>query len=127
MFAYISLAFVGLIWGSTFIIVKDSLNSIGPFTLLTLRFIVASLVLYIIIKIKNLNIKDNWKWGLISGVAQFCTYVPQVIGLMYTTPINSAFITVAYIIFIPLAHVLLLKKIPRNIEFLSVAVAIAGL
>ena len=127
MIAYLSLLFVGIVWGSTFIVVKDSLTFIDPFVIITLRFIVASVILYAIVRIKKLNIADHIKLGIISGTVQFCTFVPQVVGLKYTSPTNSAFITGLYILFVPLARYLLQKKLPKKSELLACIVAITGL
>jgi drug/metabolite transporter (DMT)-like permease len=127
MVAYLSLLFVGLIWGSTFAVIKDSLNNLGPFAILLLRFIVASAVLYLVILKNKLNIRDHLKEGIITGGLQFLTYVPQVIGLLFTSPTNSAFITGLYVIFIPSVHLLLNRQKPKVIEIAACFVALAGL
>jgi len=46
--ADLSLLFVALIWGASFIMVKEAVSQIGVFTFLTLRFLFAALVLALI-------------------------------------------------------------------------------
>jgi drug/metabolite transporter (DMT)-like permease len=127
MVSYLLLLFVGVIWGSTFIVIKDALQFLQPFAILTIRFFIAAVVLYIIIGLKKLKISRDLGFGILSGVIQFITFVPQVIGLRYTTPSNSAFITGLYIIFVPFAHILLQKTKPKKIEVVACVVAVIGL
>lgn len=116
-----------MIWGSTFIVIKDSVADFSPFSLIADRFTVASLALGIIIWNKKLNPLKFWKIGLISGVAQFMTFAPQAVGLQITTPSNSAFITGLFVVFTPMINLLFNRNKPNNKELLASIIALIGL
>ena len=44
----IVLGIIALVWGTAFAVIKDTLNSVPPFSLLMMRFVFASLLLSII-------------------------------------------------------------------------------
>lgn len=124
---YLLLLMVAMIWGSTFIVIKDSVVDFSPFSLITGRFAVASLALGIILWSKQLNPLKFWKIGLISGIAQFMTFAPQAIGLQTTTPSNSAFITGLFVVFTPIINLLFNRSKPNNKELIASLIAIIGL
>lgn len=127
LFRYLLLLGVAVIWGSTFIIIKDTVSSYHPFALIASRFIVASLPLGFLLWKKKLNPLQFWKIGLTSGVAQFMTFAPQAIGLQVTTPSNSAFITGLFVVFTPIINLLFNRNKPNNKEIAASIIAIIGL
>lgn len=124
---YLLLLIVAMIWGSTFIVIKDSVAAFSPFSLIAGRFTVASLALGIILWNKKLNPLKFWKIGMISGVAQFMTFAPQAVGLQTTTPSNSAFVTGLFVVFTPIINLLFNRNKPNNKELLASIIAIIGL
>lgn len=124
---YLLLLFVALIWGSTFVVLKDTVQSVSPFTLITYRFALASLLLGFWVLIKKYNILINWKIGLISGFFQFMTFAPQTIGLQTTSASNSAFITGLFIVFVPLINFIFFRSKPKKIEIFAVVLSVTGL
>lgn len=126
MLNYLSLVLTALIFGSTFIVIKDSVSVLDPFALLTLRFGVASIALYALVCIKKLKPSDHLGLGLITGVIQFLTYAPQTIGLQYTTPSNSAFITGLFVVFTPIISSIFFKKTLRTQDFIATIIALIG-
>ena len=100
--ADLGLLYASAIWGTTFFIVKDTINYIDPVTLCAYRFFLAALILLpIILKTKKLPF-SNLKEGLILGVFLWFIYVAQTIGLVYTSASNAAFITGLFVVFIPI-------------------------
>jgi drug/metabolite transporter (DMT)-like permease len=65
--------------------------------------------------------------GAVAGVLLFAGYVLQTVGLRYTTPSKSAFITGLTIPLVPMLAALFDRKPPRAAELIGVAVATAGL
>jgi drug/metabolite transporter (DMT)-like permease len=118
---------VAMIWGSTFIVIKDSVSKFDVFAIITLRFIVASIPLAFLIWKNKGNAFQNWQIGLLSGVAQFMTYAPQTIGLQTTSPSNSAFITGLFVVFTPIISFLFTRKLPKKKEVFASVIAIVGL
>ena len=84
-----------VIWGSTFFIIKNALDEIPPFFLLSVRFFFSALLLGIICwkKWKLFNREYLWK-GALAGVFLALAYIFQTVGLQHTTPGNNAFLTI---------------------------------
>lgn len=116
-----------MIWGSTFIVIKDSVATYSPFALIAGRFTIASIALGLIVWKRNLNPFAFIGIGVSSGVAQFMTFAPQAVGLQVTTPSNSAFITGLFVVFTPIVNLLFMRNKPRGIEWVASFVAIVGL
>jgi drug/metabolite transporter (DMT)-like permease len=94
-----------LVWGTTFVIVKDSATLIDPFLLSTFRNSIAAIVLliYILLKNKTAALKDKKTliYGGILGLLLAAIYIIQTIGLIYTTSNHSAFISCSVVIMVP--------------------------
>ena len=126
--AQIGMVATTMIWGITFVMVKDALNDAPPFIFATLRFGLAFIMglLYLNYKIKNINIKEIFG-GILCGFLLFCGYGFQNFGLMLTTPSKSAFITSVSVIFVPIFLVIFkLEKVANKI-WLIVLFATLGL
>lgn len=126
----IGLLSVAIIWGSGFIGTQVSLdNGLTPLQLLTLRFLIGSILLSIIFfkKIKsNLN-KESLKSGAILGIFLFIAFVVQTIGLTYTTPSKNAFITAVNVVIVPFIGFIIYKDKLDKIGIISSIIAIIGI
>jgi drug/metabolite transporter (DMT)-like permease len=125
----LSLFAVTLIWGSTFILVKQALADISTLLFLTLRFSVATLVLLLVFR-KELRAPHLWpslRGGALAGLCLFSGYTLQTFGLKYTSASNAGFITGLYMPLVPLMSALIYRKPPRFLELCGVAVAFVGL
>ena len=122
------LLLVTAIWGSTFALVKGTLASVGTFTLLSLRFLLAAAILaaYVLVARKPFG-KRELAGGAATGFLLFIGYAAQTFGLNYISATGSAFITGLEVIFVPLFMALLLRRMPQRMVWISVAVAIVGL
>ena len=121
------LLYAAAVWGATFFMVKDVLNHVTPLGLLGYRFLIAALIMLLLLLLLRRNPFDQWKRGLILGFFLWTIYVPQTIGLKFTTASNSGFITGLFIVFVPLFAFLFLKKRPSPMKLVSVALAVSGL
>jgi len=121
------LLYSAAIWGSTFFLVKIVLDSISPLTLLAYRFLLASFLMLIVLKIMKKPLLRDIKKGFALGVILFVVYLPQTIGLKFTTASNSGFITGLFILFVPLMGWVIFRRIPENKKIISVLLALAGL
>jgi drug/metabolite transporter (DMT)-like permease len=126
--AQISLVFVTLIWGATFIIVKDALNDAGPFAFGTLRFTIAGILTLVIVNKSIFTLtKTEIIGGLICGFCLFCGYAFQNFGLMQTSASKSAFITSVSVLMVPIILYLFnIQKIKMKVWF-AVVLATIGL
>lgn len=127
--ADLALVIVSLVWGTTFVIVKQALQDVSTLLFLALRFTLGTVVLWIIFRGRRSGATDTrseWLGGLLSGGFLFTGYALQTWGLELTTPSKSAFLTGLYIVLVPLLGALVYKKRPHPSEWLGVLVAAAG-
>jgi drug/metabolite transporter (DMT)-like permease len=122
------LVLVTLIWGSTFLIVKNAVRLSGPFTYLTLSYGVGSLTLAIIFhkRLRYITRKELLS-GLLLGMILFTGYALQTIGLQYTTVSKAGFITGLSIPLVPVFAFLLLRQKPTQGAIVGFVLSLAGL
>jgi len=125
--ANVGLLYAAAIWGTTFVVVKDSLDNIDPVVLVGYRFSLAALLLGIYLVAKGKPLFANFKVGAFLGFFLWALYVPQTIGLGFTTASNSAFITGLFVAFVPVFSMIIFKRRPAMKDFLAVLVSIIGL
>lgn len=124
------LAILGLsaIWGCTFVVAKRALSDISPFLFISIRFVLAAAVLWLLLPPGALRgSRDRLAAGLVVGIILFAGFAFQTTGLQHTSPSRSAFITSLYVIFTPLLVLLLGKRRPSMDSILGAVVATVGL
>jgi drug/metabolite transporter (DMT)-like permease len=101
--AHLLLLTVVMVWGATFVLVKDALADISPLLFNLLRMALATLALAAVYR---RQICQLTRAHLIAGaVVGFCLalgYQFQTAGLARTTPAKSAFITGMVVVLVPL-------------------------
>jgi len=126
LIADFSLAGVCLVWGGTFVMMKNILSREAPLNVLFWRFTIATLFLLLILP-QRLPDKNTFKYGLILGTALFGGYLFQTFGLVYTTPARSAFITGLSVILVPFFSFAFLRTKLKKETMIGVAMALVGL
>jgi drug/metabolite transporter (DMT)-like permease len=123
-----ALLLVTMTWGLNFVVMKNALIKITPYLYLGIRFTLASLILAIIFnrQLRKLS-KEELKGGLIIGLCVFMGFVTQTIGLLYTTPGKSGFITSIYVVLVPFLAFFLTKEFPGWFQVLGAIVTFTGL
>lgn len=126
--AELALLAVSFIWGTTFVLVKEALSSIGPFTFLGLRFLAAFLFLALVTKsaLSDFN-RSTIKAGLIIGVFLLAGYLLQTLGLQFTTASKAGFITGLSVVIVPIIYSIYTLTWPSLASVVSVGLATAGL
>jgi drug/metabolite transporter (DMT)-like permease len=126
-FAELALASVCLLWGSTFVLVKNALLDISPALFLAFRFSIATALLSFIFLARRKPGPLAFKGGILAGVFLFTGYFMQTLGLRFTTPSKSGFLTGLYIVLVPLLGAAVYQKAPRITEWAGVALATVGM
>jgi drug/metabolite transporter (DMT)-like permease len=103
--AELLLVLVTLIWGSTFVVVKEALADASPLPFLGIRFTLAGILLFLVMG-RGLGERQALGPGFLLGVFLFAGYLCQTTGLLYTTPSKSAFITGFAVILVPFLQAL---------------------
>ena len=101
--ADLALGFCALIWGSTFVVVKDALADVSVFMYIAVRFGLSAIVMAFMYwrSLRELNLRTTWA-GVQIGLFMFGGYAFQTWGLNLTTPSKAAFITGSSVIIVPL-------------------------
>ncbi|WP_428008914.1 DMT family transporter [Athalassotoga sp.] len=122
------LSLLVVVWGTTFPIEKIMLETISPFTLNLVRFLIADVLMLIIFfpSIKR-DFFGTWKDGLMLGATMGAGFIFQTWGLVYTTPAKSGFITSMYVVLATILSFIFEKtKISFN-TILALIIAAAGI
>jgi drug/metabolite transporter (DMT)-like permease len=126
--AELILFLITFIWAGTFVIIKPTLQFISPLFFVTIRFLIAALVLTLIYRERLLKIPTQTiKMGSILGIFLFVGFVVQTIGLKYTTATKSALITGTFVVFTPILQVLVERKPLKTGSILGVILVFTGL
>lgn len=117
-----------LIWGSTFFILKDTLDSVDLQFLLAFRFTFAAVILAAVFR-KHWKGMDRSCWwrGAIMGLFLYAAYTVQNYGLMNTTPGKNAFFTAVYCVIVPFLYWALDGLRPDRFNVLAALLCIAGI
>lgn len=117
-----------IIWGSTFFILKDTLDEVNLMFLLAFRFTFAALLLAVIFfkQWRHVN-RSYWLRGGAMGVILFAAYTVQNFGLMDTTPGKNAFFTAVYCVIVPFLYWGVDRLRPDRFNLLAALLCIAGI
>lgn len=121
----LSLIIATILWGLTFVVVKQGVETYHPVSFCFLRFSITFLVLSVFMIVTGKKIKKEiFIKGLILGVFLFFGYILQTVGLKYTTTSKSAFLTSLAVLFTPFISLFILKT---KIKFRTIlAIIMAG-
>lgn len=119
---------VTAVWGLTFILVKWTVEDLGIYYFLFLRFALATVLLATIFRGKLRRIEGRTaKAALVLGLLMFIVYAAQTEGLRITTASNSALITGLYMVLVPLLLLVYPGRRPDPLALLGIAIALPGL
>lgn len=101
--ADLGLMFCTILWGSTFVVVKNSLDHSSVFLFLALRFTLAGLLMAAWRpRVFSSIEREEIFAGLRLGFFMFAGYAFQTAGLQYTSASNSGFVTGSSVVLVPL-------------------------
>ena len=126
-----ALVVAAFLFGTTFPLVHDALEDVTPFGYLVLRFAIAVVVLapfaILIVRRDGPERRSMIRVGVIAGLLLFGGYAAQTVGLQYTTPSTSAFLTGLFVIFTPFVEAVVERTWPARRVVLSALLATFGL
>ncbi len=140
--ADLALLLVTLIWGGTFVMVKDAVTAYPVFGFITLRFGVAAALLVPIVLWRrtrrtpavsrpaakpSAGTRAAKIAPVLLGLALFAGYGFQTAGLALTTPAKAGFITGLSVVLVPMGAALLLRQAPTRAAWWGVGMATVGL
>ena len=116
-----------LIWGSSFVVMKDTLDDVKPLMLLAVRFVIASVALALVCiprfgKLDRGYLGHGALMGLLLGAA----YIAQTYGLVWTTPGKNAFLTTFYVVLVPFFYWATDRRRPDGYNIAAAILCLAG-
>jgi drug/metabolite transporter (DMT)-like permease len=124
-----------VIWGTAFIFQRIANGVMAPYTFVTVRSLIASVVMggALLIRARympkkqlaSLGQKQGYLLAIYAGLAISLAMILQQIGLVGTTSGKAGFLTSFYIIFVPLLG-FLIKRIPTPSVWFGLLAAILG-
>ena len=137
--AVVGLFFVTLLWGGTFVWMKQAMNSLDDeldqYTtagvvgvIVASRFLIAFVALLpFSSKARGaLTSKEDWKGGLILGSLMLAGFILQMIGIDSVSPSVSAFLTSLYVVFTAILSVKISDRKPTRMMIVGVGLATLG-
>jgi len=116
-----------LLWGATFVVVRDSLARLAPAALVATRFGVAALLFALAVLARRRPLdRATMAGGAVTGLLAAGGYLFQAIGLTATSAGSSAFLTCAGTLLAALFAWPLLRQRPSAWLTLGLLLAVAG-
>ncbi|MGN0747219.1 MAG: DMT family transporter [Aristaeellaceae bacterium] len=124
----VALLTAALIWGSSFIVMKNAVEGVPVFMLLGIRFTVGCLLLALIFhrRLKAIG-KRQLLHGAVVGTLLFAAYTVQTFGLRETTPGKNAFLTAVYCVLVPFVNWVIFRRRPTGWNWLAAVMCLAGI
>ena len=117
-----------VIWGSSFVIVKSTVDIVPPNFLLALRFSGSALLMALLFfrRWRLFNLGYLWR-GALMGAFLYGAYCLQTLGIQSTTPGKNAFLTAVYCILVPFVYWLVNRTRPNVFQFSGAVLCMAGI
>jgi drug/metabolite transporter (DMT)-like permease len=126
--AHLLLVLITLIWGSTFVLIKEALKDSSPLLLNAVRLALAAVLLGLYYR-KHLNTltRPSLIAGVVVGIFLYLGYTLQTTGLKVTTPSKTAFLTGSSTVLVPLVLVMFWRTRIHIWRVVGIALAFLGL
>jgi len=125
--AHLLLVLVTLVWGVTFVQIKDALRDISPLLFNAVRMALAGAALALVFR-RHLRVNAAaLRYGIWMGTLLWMGYEFQTTGLVLTTPSKSAFLTGVSVVLVPVFLALIWRRHINGWTALGVLAAFLGL
>lgn len=117
-----------ILWGSSYFVLKNTLDEVPLFLLLSIRFFFAGLILLTVRApyLRRLN-RRCLGTGALTGLFLALAYIFQTVGLTNTTPGTSAFLTTVYCVLVPFLSFAFTKRRPDGYNIVAAIACLAGI
>jgi drug/metabolite transporter (DMT)-like permease len=124
--AHVAVIAAAVLFGSTFVVVKDAIAVADPVPFLGVRFLVGALLLWPAARRRGRQ-PGVGRAGAVCGLALLAGYLFQTIGLQYTSSSVSAFVTYLLVVIVPVLSALWWRRLPERPVLAGVVLATVGL
>ena len=126
--AKIALLCATLIWGGSFVVLKNAISSLPTFYVLAIRGTIAVIILSAIFWKNFKNVNRTYIWhGAVMGTLLIMAYGLQTLGLTTTTPGKNAFLTSVYCVLVPFFYWIFTRIRPDRYNVLAAVLCIIGI
>jgi drug/metabolite transporter (DMT)-like permease len=126
--ADLALLALTLVWGTTFTLVKLALDGNSTAVFLVLRFGVAFAAMGAIWLWRRPPVTPGlWRDGTLLGLVMFGGFALQTVGLRFTTPARSGFLTGLAVLIVPFVARFVMRRRVMFASWTGVALAVVGL
>lgn len=122
-----AVALAALLFGSTFVVMRDAVADASPTAFLTVRFGIGAAVLLTFAARRSAFPRSVIVPAVISGSMLFAGYILQTVGLQYTSTSTSAFITYLLVVLVPVYAAVLHRELPARHVLVALVVTATGL
>lgn len=116
-----------LMWGVSFVIVKDALQQASPLTFVALRFTLAAVLFAPFAALRTRFTREELLAGGGLAVLLAAGFIAQAAGLVHTTPSRSAFLVAISSVLAPPIAMVFARERPRLAALAALAVAASGM
>lgn len=117
-----------VIWGSSFVILKNAIDGLGVMWVLAMRFTISAALLLALAgkRLRSMS-RASVRGSVLIGVCLAAAYIVQTYGLKYTTPGKNAFLTTTYCVMVPFLAWLVYKRKPGLHNVAAAVLCVAGI
>ena len=118
-----------IIWGFSFVVMKDIVEVLPPAWLLGIRFLMAGAILLAVLwkHVRRMFTRDALAAGIVLGALDFAAFWSQTVGLQHTTPGINAFLTATYCVIVPFLWWIIARKRPTVFNIGAAVLAVVGI
>lgn len=118
-----------MLWGGSFVVLKDTLDVISPAWLMAIRFALSGVVMTLVFlpRLRRFVNKSHMRAAVALGVSGGLGYLVQNIGLVDTTAGHNAFLTATYCVMVPFLHWAVTRVRPTVANVAAAVIAVAGI
>ncbi len=114
--------------GTSLLFSKLAMQTIGPFTLCGIRFLISFAVVALIFhkQIRSVTKKEVLHSAIV-GFFYFCCMAFELLGLRTTPSSTTAFIENTSVVIVPLLAAIVYRRLPKRMDILCALIALAGI
>lgn len=122
------LVLTAFIWGTGFVVMKNTVDSVPPAAIIAIRYTIAAALTAWMFRRHLIGLtRDDVKRGALVGMLLSGAYIVQTIGLSMTTAGKNAFLTTVYVLLVPFGCCMIFKDKLNRRNFIAAGMMLAGI